>query len=99
MSKQADFYRHLASSKDRKLFDSLLPQPETELSPWEITERETLFNMFRQMAYRVRDCGAIVQNEGVTITEQDLAEWSKISSNLIIDLGNLLVKIKTHLEK
>lgn len=98
MSKQADFYRQLASPKNHELFDDLLTPFGIEPPSRKISESEALFNRFSELAYRVLDCGAIIQNGGQTITEKELAEWSKISANLIVDFGDLLTKTKTFLE-
>lgn len=98
MSKQADFYRQLASPKNRELFNDLLDPFGIEPPPRKISESEVLFNRFRELAYRVQECGTIVQNEGQTITEKEIAKWSKLSATVIVDLANLLTKTKAFLE-
>lgn len=99
MSKQADFYRQIASPKNRELFDDLLTPFEIEPPSEKVTEREVLFNRFKGLAYRVKDCGAVVQNEGQTITKKELTEWSKIATITIVDFSDLLRKTREFLEK
>lgn len=93
--------------QDRKVLDSL-SQPEAyfyrkhklfnDLLSHSGTEMESLFNSFKSLSYRIRDCGAIVQNEGQTITEKELAEWSKISASLIVDLADLFTRTKAFIK-
>jgi hypothetical protein len=96
MNKQADFYRQIVSPENRALFDSLLP-PKIVLSK-ENSEEEELFYSFERLSYRIRDCGAVVQNEGQTLNKEEIAEWSRISANLILDLGKLFTETKTFLK-
>jgi hypothetical protein len=63
-----------------------------------MTSMELLFLSFKEISYRVADCGNVVQNEGFEPTEEQISEWSKTTAAVVVDLGDLLTKTKEFLD-